>query len=287
MANEKPAPSSIETIVNAAQLTRIVSTFPIGPDLAYFKTVHKIEFPRGTPENLKTHFADTVTCGFARPADIFAFTDDQAPALTPIQALRVAPKGFREAARELGFMRAFEKFQEDFRHPGDRLDDFREGRIDLDDILYFAIDSHMLFDRNHQVLPTGLHFDDTNGLIHNGAYHLDKVLAVLAKDPRITPVVSSYDRSRLADKEPVLRIRGIATCNSCSDQTIDFMFSPTADDMRAIWAEAQKFGTNYHPSTKLREAIFNLDLLGLRAAGAAKYDNFWASDEPSSDDASE
>lgn len=286
MANAKQAPSTTETIVNAAQITRHVTTFPVGPDLAYFKMVYKTEFPRGTPENLKAHFTDTVTCGFARPSDIFAFTDDKAPVLTPVQTLRVAPAGFREAARQLGYMPAFEQFQEHFKQPGDFMAEFREGTIDLDDIVYLDIGSHMLFDRNHEVLPTGLHFNDTSGLIHNGAYHLDKVLAVLAKDPRITPVLSNYERSRQADKEPVLHVRDILTCNSWSDKTIDFLFSPTPDDMRAIWAEAQKYGTDY-PSTKLREAIFNLDLLGLRAAGAAKYDSFWGADEPSSDDSRE
>ena len=39
--------------------------------------------------------------------------------------------------------------------------------------------------------------------------------------------------------------------------------------MTAVWDKAQTMNKN-HPSTMLREAAFELDTMGLRAAGAAR-----------------
>lgn len=281
MTKTKNAVPSSDTVSHAAQATRTLSTYPVGPDLAYFRLVHMVEFAKGAaPDNLRAHFSETVSCGFARPRAIFSFADDKAGALKPLQKLRVAPAGFREVARTKGFMAAFDQFQKAFQGEQDLMDKFLAGEIDLDDIVYLDIGSHMLFDRNNEVLPTGIYFDYTNGNLRNGSYHLDKALAVLSKDARITPHVDTRSRSRKSGQDPVLAITEVESFNadSANIETIAFWFAPTDDDMRSIWAKAQSYGSQ-HPSTDLRQAIFDLDVMGLRAAGAAKYEHYYGVDE--------
>lgn len=286
MTKSKAQKSLTESFSNPAAVTRILSTFPIaGADLAYFKLVHKVEFPDSALDNLRAHFADTVDCGFQRPRAIHSFADDKAAKLKGLEMLHVVPAGFRDAARTTSYMEAFMQFEKQFRWKGDFMDDFLRGAIDLDDIIYLDTGCHMLFDRNKEVIPVGLSFDYTNAAIHEGAYHLEKALGVLAKDPRVIPLITQRAKRLKPEQVPALAIIDVDSCNAEPGRmkTISFTFAPTVEDMRAIWAKAQSYDTKY-PSTTLRQAIFDLDLLGLRAAGAAKYDTFWGVDERPVDD---
>jgi len=265
--------------IHGAKIMRTISSAPIDANLAFFKVLYKIDFPEGVPENLRTHYPEQVQCGFARAEDIAAFANDTAPALTSIPLLRLAPAGFREAAKTHGFPRALQQFEKQFVWNGDFLEQFAQGVADIDDIVYLDHGSHMLFDRNHDVLPTALSFDHLNRMVHNGAYYLDRALEVLAKDARVIPRASKDALRRNPELADVLAITNVDYCDSSYTQSIEFAFSPTPDDMRTIWAKAQSYGTQY-PSTMLRQAVFDLDMLGLRAAGAAKYDKFYGCDEP-------
>jgi hypothetical protein len=50
-----------------------------------------------------------------------------------------------------------------------------------------------------------------------------------------------------------------------------------------MWKQQQAYGTTY-PSTKRFQAMFDLDILGLRAGGAAMFDTFHASKDDSNND---
>lgn len=275
--------TTTNTITHGAQITRSISAIPIGADLSYFKVVHKIAFSEDVPENLTSRFPETVDCGFAHPNDVIAFANDATPTLTSIPLLRVVPPGFRDAARTKGYPTALQEFEKQFVWKGDFMDQLVEGQVDFDDIIYLDNGAHMLFDRFYEVLPTAISFDYSNRMVHDRAYHLDKALEVLVKDPRVIPRASRETLRRYPDMANKLAITDADTFDDSVTRTIEFAFAPTPDDMRTIWEKAKSYGTNY-PSTMLRQAVFDLDMLGLRAAGAAKYDTFYGCDEPPEND---
>lgn len=282
MSTQNQLRGTEEAVQVGATLRRQVHTLPVAADLAYFQIEHTVEdLPESMPTNFREYFKRNVVSGFARPDDIIAFLDDEAPAIQAVANMRVVPPGFREMAQRNRFMDALEVHQPAIVAKSDYFDDLRAGRIDLDDIVQLDIGSHMLFDRQGQVLPTGLHFDYTNGMFHSGRYYLDLALQVLLQDSRVSPVPV-----RRGDAEPTLRISRVGAMFSTDDynqQHIYFMFSPTVEDMRAIWEKCKSYGSEY-PSTMMRQAMFDLDILKLRAAGAAKYNDFWSADEVQSDD---
>jgi hypothetical protein len=271
--------TTADTVVKGVQVNRSITALPVGPTLAYFKVVHRCEFPEDVPENLKSRFPETVDCGFAHPNDVIAFANDATPTLTSIPLLRVVPPGFRDAARTKGYPTALQEFEKQIVWKGDFMDQFIKGQVDFDDMVYLDNGSHMLFDRNHDVLPTAISFDYLNTHVHSGAYHLEKALEVLAKDPRMIPRPSRDALRRNPGLDKALAVTEAFTFDANYSHSIEFAFAPTPEDMRTIWEKAKSYGTNY-PSTMLRQAVFDLDMLGLRAAGAAKYDTFYGSDEP-------
>jgi hypothetical protein len=281
MADQKT--TTADTVVQGVQVTRSVTAFTVNPDLAYFKVVHRCDFPEDVPENLKSRFPETVDCGFAHPNDVIAFANDATPTLSSIPLLRVVPPGFRDAARTKGYPTALQEFEKQFVWKGDFMDQLVSGEVVFDDIVYVDNGSHMLFDRCHEVLPTAISYDSLNRMVHDGAYHLDKALAVLSKDPRVLPRISKETLRRYPDMANELAIMNVDTYDSAIIWAIEFAFAPTPEDMRAIWEKAKSYGTQY-PSTMLRQAVFDMDMLGLRAAGAAKYDTFYGCDEPKESD---
>lgn len=62
-------------------------------------------------------------------------------------------------------------------------------------------------------------------------------------------------------------------------QTVSFVWTPTPEEYARLW-DAAKAITPYDPEFSLARAIFELDALGLRACGAALFDNFYESRQP-------
>lgn len=280
MSTAKQLRGTEETVNVGATIHRTVNTLPVAANLAYFQVEHNVDFQGDVPANLRLHFKPELKSGFATPADISAFLDDQANELKAIPGMRVVPAGFREMAQRVGFMDAFEVSQAAMLVTNDHLENLRSGAVSLDDVVRVELSSHMLFDRHGEILPVAIRFDYSNGGFHSGRYDIDKALAILAKDPRVAPVVA-----RGKPQVGGLSVRRVADHFSTDDfnqRHIPFIFAPTVEDMRAIWAKCLSYGDNYAFGRKY-DAIFDLDILGLRAGGATKYENYWSKDEVPAD----
>lgn len=135
--------------------------------------------------------------------------------------------------------------------------------------------SHMLFDVNGVPLPVGLYYDYSSGMARDGAYDLEKMVPYLTAHPQVHGLQGKP-----------LSIQSVPYYNvspGCSRFTT-FVFAPNQEQMVAMWAKAKELNKRY-PSTALREAVFELDLMGLRAAGIARSDSFYGvSEEPEPDE---
>lgn len=132
--------------------------------------------------------------------------------------------------------------------------------------------SHMLFDVQGNPLPTGLFYDYSSGLARDGAYFMDKLVPYLQSHPQVHPY-----RGKPIQCESVPHYNVSPGCSKFAT----FVFAPTFDQMQAMWACAKKLNPKY-PSTVLHEAVFELDLLGLRAAGIARSESYYGVPEEES-----
>ena len=121
---------------------------------------------------------------------------------------------------------------------------------------------HMIFDLDDVPHPTGLTYNYMAGRIRDGYLDLNRVLAHLKQHPQvgIRAIITKYEKSIPTE----LAISAVPYYNvreGCERQ-IEFIYQPTASQMKAIWTQALKSKQQY-PSTGLRDAIKKLDLLGL------------------------
>lgn len=137
--------------------------------------------------------------------------------------------------------------------------------------------NHEVFTRTGLPLPWARQFSYISAHMHNGCYNLETAAAILSQREDITLALGRYSKSY---------IHRIEHYNATAAQThhLSFSWAPNVEDYRAMVAECERIGGKY-PSVNWRQAVFNLDLLGLRAGGAAKYDDFHDSDpEPESEE---
>jgi hypothetical protein len=123
---------------------------------------------------------------------------------------------------------------------------------------------HMIFDVNNEPLPVAVRFDYIDGNMRNGSYDLAKALDILnARD----------DIYIIHNIESVPYYNRSSSCSSC----ISFLWRPSVEDYRKMWDRCKKIDKKY-ASCRMHQAIFEEDLLGLRAGGAAKYDEHYGCD---------
>lgn len=174
------------------------------------------------------------------------------------ESLHPVSAAYLEDARTKGYMRAIEMHANEFSNkPSPCFDRLQAGETLRMVRLDYA--SHMLFDDEGNVLPTGLYYDYMHGNMRNGAYDLKKVIAVLNT---LSDVYVKEGKELSIESVPYYNVS--AGCGTF----LTFVYAPTQDQMTAIWKKAQAMHKLY-PSTVLHQAAFELDTLGLRATGAA------------------
>lgn len=192
------------------------------------------------------------------------------------EQLEAVSDAFLESARTKGYPRAAELHQSEFDRKNTTIFERLEAGESLR-MVKFDFGGHMLFNDEGRVLPTGLHYDYTNGNMRNGCYDLAKTIDVLNKLPDV-----------YVDDGKPLAIEMVPYYNvspGCS-ASLQFIYGPTQEQMDAIWEKAKTM-TKTYPSTMLREAAWELDTMGLRAAGAALGNTYYActsDSDPVSDD---
>lgn len=176
--------------------------------------------------------------------------------------IKVTPE-FLEELRQFGYAdenrtsdeESFKPWKELEKHPGTIL-------------VRNAGDCHMIFSIDDVPYPMGLHFSTYTGRISSKVYRLKKAREILA---------ARSDVRNIKDYEPY-------DDDEYGTKGLDFSWAPSAEDYVRMWNRCleknDKCGkTSYHhPSNFRYEAVFDLDLLGLRAGGAAKYDEYYKED---------
>lgn len=150
--------------------------------------------------------------------------------------------------------------------------------------------SHMRFDWTGKVLPVPIWFSYMDGMISEDRYDLKLAAEILLArdDVHIFPKTDGWrddpDREAKATKveQCIIPIPGYNSERGRS-QTIYFMFRPSVEDYRRMWEQALSYKTKY-PSTERHRAVFDLDLLGLKAGGAARGKTYWDSNRPDDND---
>lgn len=173
------------------------------------------------------------------------------------ERLHPASDAYLEDARTKGYVRAAEIHADEFSIGQplcfDRLQAGERLRL-----VHLDHASHMLFDDEGNVLPTGLYYDYMNGNMRNGAYDLKTVVAALNARP---DVYVEEGKELAIESVPYYNVS--AGCGTC----LTFVYAPTQEEMTAIWEKAKSMHKVY-PSTVLHQAAFELDILGMRAVGA-------------------
>lgn len=270
-------------VTQQAVVEREVQQLVLEPRLCVFRLAHCVRFPDpNCPPSLSARYEGHVQEGLATPSELKQYLQGKTTTLKTLSELTLAPQGFRELAQQEGYVAACERFGSEM-HEAGLFEKFSSGQAHVEDLLALDHASHMLFDRQGEVLPTAIFFDYMNGNLRDGAYHLERVLEVLAQDPRVRAWDERAARGRQGAASPAtLTVSAVPYYNvsrGCS-RHVAFVFSPSEQDMKRLWAQMKSYGGSY-PSTEAHRAIFDLDMLGLRQAGAAKHANYWGSEDSS------
>lgn len=162
---------------------------------------------------------------------------------------------------------------------------FAKGDAVLDDIVIFQYDSHMLLDRKGVPLPVAIDFDYiSNGRISNTNYNLKKLVEhLLTRDDVIVHKAGKGYKNYIFDTNTPATSFEEAQCiipyynaDKGRTHTVYFRWMPKREDYLKMW-EWCKVNGGKSPSTVKTQAVFELDLLGLRAAGASLCNDFWGS----------
>lgn len=206
--------------------------------------------------------------GFAELKSIERFLEGGSSSIGKLGDLTYQPPHILQMARERGFVAAGQAGEQASELVFDL---FEKDELDLAGVTRWDFSSHMLFDRFGEVLPTGVLFDYMHGNLRDGAYDLEKVVKLLSGREGVIP----FEGKKLTI-EAVPHYNRYYGCRS----HVSFIFQPTLKEMRAMWAKMKELDKDF-PSTAGHHAIFELDLLGLRKGGAAKYENYWETDSSS------
>lgn len=206
--------------------------------------------------------------GIAKTSAIKQFEQGKAKELKGDQRFYLVPPEYLTLVREQGFTAPGEdkELTERIAAANDTPLEMPEGWS----VVVVDYASHMLFDVEGQPLPVGLYYDYMSGMVCDGAYFIEKMVPYLKEHPQVQGF-----RGKAIECQSVPYYN---VSPGCSRYTT-FVFGPTQAQMLALWECAQKLNKHY-PSAVLREAVFELDLLGLRAAGIARSDSFYGVSEP-------
>lgn len=126
-------------------------------------------------------------------------------------------------------------------------------------------------------VPVALYFGYLNGYYDNAHYDLKRTVEILRQRADVTLRVPDREWDRAHPKtHPEVKRIPYYNATSGRDAALSFVWHPEQGDYERLVAETERRGGKYPWSNRYR-AIFDLDLLGLRAGGAALFDEFYKS----------
>jgi hypothetical protein len=261
------------------EVTADIDYIDLGDNLAVYRLSREWRTSDGNiPALFKELPASQATEGFARLSALQSYIKGKGKLPREPEKLCLVQKDYLQLAARYGFMDAWERLGKNVVLSIDKpFTAISEGTASAEQLVQVDTASHLLFDRNGEILPVAQYFDYINAGMCDGRYDLEKALEILKKNPRIHGVTNR-------GKEEELQIIPVEYYNReryCS-QYLRFWFEPTLEEQRQLWAKQCSYGREY-PSTDFYRAVFDLDILGLRAGGAAYYDDHYMTRQ--SDDA--
>ena len=186
--------------------------------------------------------------------------------------LCIMPTEIQEALRLKGWNAWDDKKLESW-EPNNEFDLVNDPNFSLNLVVEVKHEGHMLADYTGRVLPVGILFNYIDGGITDGRYNLK----VLAEHLLTRSDVKIYSRDGFAAsaREAITSIPSYSSERGCRE-TISFIWQPCSADYIRMWEWCVSNEKRY-PSTVKHQAVFELDLLGSRAAGANRYDTYYAS----------
>lgn len=254
-----------------ATLKRSLDCIELDHDLWVYKVSFDVAFDsKSLPKNFKQAFRLPTYQGVAHVSQIEAFKKGTADRIENIERMVVGDAAFREQVRCDGFMQAWEAHGNALQtNTAAVYDLFVSGNIEPEDLVVMDIGTHSLFHRDGTPLPAAVYFDYMNGNFRNGSYDLVKAAEHLSNIPNV--VLTPNREDEYVHEVPYYNR------TSSSKEGLVFLFTPTREQFLALWPVMQKLHKT-HPGIMVREAIFETDMLGLRACGAAKYDTYYGCD---------
>jgi hypothetical protein len=139
----------------------------------------------------------------------------------------------------------------------------------LDNVVRFEGYDHSFWRADGTLLPTGIMFEYISAAIHDGCYDLPKLVEILRKRDDVT-IWARRETARYGDQPdsaaPGEEIDDIPYYNRERDQTKTVTF---------FWTPTQELAERLRGPTDRFKVVFDEDLLGLRAGGAAKFGDFY------------
>lgn len=155
------------------------------------------------------------------------------------------------------------------------------GEAGVDDVVHFNGSGFGRL-RNGDVAPHAVFFDYiSNGRVSNLTYDLNKLVSHLMSrsDVRFHQVNGwRGEPDPMRHTKNTAEVIGAIPSYNADDektQTVSFIWTPSQEDLRRIW-EMTGAESGEYALSGLHKLIFDQDLLGLRACGAALCDDYYA-----------
>lgn len=255
--------------VRAHSLTLTVKLEKVGisTELMAFRLTYSAD--SALPNFLNGMVNEKTIEGVAASAVIEAFEQGVTAEIKGVRGCFMAQGDFLAVAQKSGFSAAIEQYSADGKsYAGLRKDVYTalvDEALPESRLVVVDISSHMLFQMDGTVLPTAIHCNYNEAGMHDGNYDLDKLVAILKDDARLTFL---SERHRPQETVQIHEIPGY-NVDDYRSRYVGFVYSPTEEDAISLWEKMKSYGTQW-PSTQRFRAMDDLDILGLRKGGAAK-----------------
>lgn len=265
MAEKATVPVSVhvQESKQTLELKQTLSYIDVGEGLAAYKLSWSAQIVGGlqaaSMKSLLEQFtSETTLQGIGKLKELQSFEKGKRAALPSMKVEALSDEELQLAATN-GFTAMWEARDQTENQPFELA---QAGKLKVSNIVNVDYGSHLIHKLDGSLLPVAIYFDYIQARMHNGVYDLDKAYAVLKKNAQVHE----------------LEIEDIPYYNAENGKTkcLSFHFSPTYEQMNQIYKVSAKLNPKY-PSTSFHAAVFDLDLLGLRKAGATKCKSFYDS----------
>lgn len=243
----------MKTEFNATvKIKKSVEYYPLSQHYSAFRLVTDSDIISSDNHQAFNEFSSaTEKIGIASVNDIMKFCYGSASSIDDNSDLMFVSDEFLASLQQIGYSRTIDKFD-------DTLNDIQKNLMSLwskpgYQLVRMYRSGHMVFDLADRPLPMAIRFDYIDGGITNEDYDLEQVISVLKQNQQ----VRGASNSAIAASEIPWYNR-----ESNRSKAVEFVFSPTFEQMQQIWQTAQQLNARY-PSTEIVSAVKTLDLLKL------------------------